>query len=63
MIDIKELTKNDDRRNVVYTDGVGDKESGYITSWNDKFIFVDYGESCGRGIATNPKDLEFEVLI
>ena len=59
MIDIKELTKEDIKRNVTYVDGIGDIEQGYITSYNDKFIFVDYGKNCGRGIATNPEDLYF----
>ena len=34
-------------------------EDGIITSWNDKYIFVDYGKNCGRGTATSPEDLEF----
>jgi len=63
MIEIEKLTKEDIRRNVVYTDGIGNRESGYITSFNDKYIFVDYGNSCGRGIATSSRDLEFEYNI
>ena len=59
MIDIKSLKKEDEARNVTYTDGVGCKEYGHITSWNERNIFVDYGNSCGRGIATRPDDLTF----
>ena len=59
MIDIKELTEEDIKRSVTYVDGTGDIEQGYITSYNDKFIFVDYGKNCGRGTATRPEDLFF----
>ena len=34
-------------------------EHGRITSWNDVNIFVDYGNNCGRGVATSPEDIEF----
>lgn len=47
-------------RYVIYTDGIGGKERGIITSKNDKYIFVNYGHSC-NGIATYPKDLEYEL--
>jgi hypothetical protein len=58
MINIEQLTEKDVGRNVTYTDGKKNKEFGHITSWNKKFIFVDYGpRCCGRGIATYPKDL------
>jgi hypothetical protein len=60
-IDIEKLSTEHKGRNVVYTDGVGNTEEGHITSWNDTFIFVDYGNNCGRGIATSPEDLEFSV--
>ena len=60
MIDIEQLKEEDKGRSVVYTDGVGNREQGYITSWNDTYIFVCYGpECCGRGIATYPSDLDF----
>ena len=60
MIDIKELTESDLGRGAVYAGGVGKKEQGVITSWNDVYIFVNYGSYCmGRGIATRPEDLEF----
>ena len=59
MINIQELEPKDIKRAVVYTDNLGNSEEGYITSWNDKYIFVDYGDNCGRGIATIPNNLEF----
>jgi len=60
MIDVDKLTEEDKGRGVVYIDGVGNREQGYITSWNDVNIFVCYGpECCGRGIATRPDDLDF----
>jgi hypothetical protein len=61
MINIEELTNKDIQRKVVYTDGVGEREEGHITSWNGTYIFVDYGKSCGRGIATIPIDLQFMI--
>ena len=63
MINIETLRSCDVGRSVIYTDGRGDKESGLITSWNDKFIFVDYGKNCGRGTATHMSDLEFVDFI
>ena len=57
MIKIEDLKDTDKGRSVTYTDGVGETEFGHISSWNEKFIFVDYGNSCGRGIATSPSDL------
>jgi hypothetical protein len=59
MIKINSLKDEDVKRAVVYVDGVGNREQGYITSWNDTYVFVDYGHSCGRGIATDPLDLIF----
>ena len=59
MIKISDLTKKDIQRGVIYTDGTGEIQQGYITSWNKKFIFVDYGKSCGHGVATTPRDLKF----
>lgn len=59
MIDISKLTDKDVNRLVVYTPYVDAKvEQGRITSWNDKFIFVDY-TNVGRGVATRPTDLHF----
>jgi len=59
MIILENLTDIDKNRKVVYTDGTGDTEEGHITTWNSSFVFVDYGNSCGRGIATDPNDLNF----
>ena len=59
MIDIKKLTEKDIGRKVIYSSYGNQKEEGHITSWNKIFIFVDYGNSCGRGIATDPRDLKF----
>ena len=59
-IKISELKESDINRGVVYDPGFpgGKLEEGRITSWNDRFIFVDYSNS-GRGKATNPESLEF----
>ena len=58
MLDIKTLKENDVDRLVIYKNRRGKVQEGRITSWNDKFIFVDYYNT-GMGSATNPKDLEF----
>jgi len=59
MIDIKKLLPSDIKRKVVYQAHEGAKlEEGIITSFNDKFIFVDY-QNVGRGQATPPDKLEF----
>ena len=34
------------------------KEQGRITSFNDKYVFVDYTNT-GRGVATSRQDLEW----
>ncbi len=69
MINIKELTKRDTDRWVLYTPSWGGAEKGRIKSWNDKFIFVVY--KCNNewdnfhdytGCATNPTELEFIIL-
>lgn len=44
-------------RKVVYN-GHGGREEGVITSFNEEYIFVRYGE-IGHGQATRPEDLEF----
>ncbi len=58
MIDIKSLKESDTNRKVIYKKPNGKSEEGRITSWNDRFIFVDYYNN-GMGAATNPKNLEF----
>jgi len=61
MININKLTIADIKRQVIYTPfkGCDEEEEGIITSFNDKYIFVDYGRNCGRGTATSPNDLRF----
>jgi len=58
MVKIQNLKPEDIGRNITYVDGTGEKEFGHITSWNSKYVFVDYGpQCCGRGIATDPNNL------
>jgi hypothetical protein len=66
MIFVENLTKEDIGRDVIYTNGVGDKEQGRIKSWNEKWIFVVY--HCANdwdnyqdytAAATSPSDLKF----
>lgn len=63
MINIKDLTQEDIGRSVQYTPfddcSPSEYEYGHITSFNDTFVFVDYGKNCGRGQGTNPSDLNF----
>ena len=59
MICIEDLVDSDKGRAVVYTDYDRNDEFGHITSWNNHFIFVDYGTSCGRGISTPAHALKF----
>ena len=40
------------------TQQVKTPQEGRITSWNEKFIFVDY-DNTGRGQATRLEDLKF----
>lgn len=59
MIDPKTLMPGDINRKVVYRPrNRQEREDGRITSWNERFIFVDY-TNAGRGQATSPEDLEF----
>lgn len=58
MIEISKLNEKDVNRLVVYMSFNDRIEQGRVTSWNDKFIFVDY-TNVGRGVATDPKDLHF----
>jgi hypothetical protein len=65
-MNIKDLTKDDIGRWVIYNPGFGKPEFGKIKSWNDKFIFVVYkcDDNWHRfedytGCATEPKDLTF----
>lgn len=59
MIQIDNLKPEDVGRLVVYRTAPDFKpQQGRITSWNSKWIFVDY-TNVSRGNATSPKDLEF----
>lgn len=68
MIEISTLTEADKQREVRYQT-FGKTEFGYITSWNDSFIFVRYhlavegNERRPRfgqtSESTRPEDLEF----
>lgn len=59
MINPSELKPEHVNRLVVYRSHEGARpEQGRITSWNDRFIFVDY-DNTGRGQATSPEKLEF----
>ena len=60
MIDIKLLKESDKGRLVTYQPYNSAKpEHGRITSWNNKWIFVDY-QNVGRGQATPPNKLSFQ---
>lgn len=59
MINPQELKPDLKNRLVVYKSHNGARpEQGRITSWNNKFIFVDF-DNMGRGQATPPSKLEF----
>lgn len=59
MIDITNLTQKDLNRKVIYTPYEGAApEEGRITSFNERYIFVDY-QNVGRGQATSPSKLKF----
>jgi len=62
-IKIKDLTQEDIGRSVQYTPfencDPSNYEYGHITSFNDTYVFVDYGGNCGRGIGTDALDLKF----
>jgi hypothetical protein len=59
MINPDGLTPEHKERLVVYTPHEGARpEQGRITSWNERFIFVDY-DNTGRGQATPPSKLDF----
>jgi len=58
-MNIKDLTEKDVNRKVIYS-SFNSKEVGVISSWNDKYIFVRYGNKT-FGEATDPNDLEYEL--
>lgn len=57
---ISELKESDKTKTVIYRPKQDplDYEIGSIVRWNDKFIFVKYGNT--NILATYPEDLEFE---
>ena len=61
MINIKTLTPDDIGKAVTYKPNYGEKNTGIISSWNDKYIFVVYGHDKNwqefYGQATSPEDL------
>ena len=64
MIPISRLKKSNIGKEVKYVcyPGSSKKEIGHITSWNDKYIFVNYGTTDGYGVATRPEDLYFNFF-
>jgi len=61
MIEIEKLTDNDKGRMVIYKKGLPHgNEEGVITSWNNTYIFVCYGNDKGSK-ATRPEDLCFSI--
>jgi len=71
MIELSELKESDKGRMVIYRSKGGDKiERGIVSSWNDKFIFVNYenypdiapGFYNPTAAATSPEDLEYEEV-
>ena len=44
MIDIEKLTKNDIGKKVVYLSANSPAEEGVISTWNNRFIYVTYGD-------------------
>lgn len=61
-INIKQLTPPDKNRKVIYTPkGGGKVEEGWISSWNDTYVFVRFPTS-SNGQACDPDDLQFLSL-
>lgn len=53
------VTASDIGRGVVYRTAPNfEPEQGVITSFNDKYVFVRYGNGL-RGVATDPDDLDW----
>lgn len=59
MIQLSQLTFADLGKRVIYTASDGRRETGYITSYNHEFIFVEYPPS-ETPKATSPEDLEWD---
>lgn len=58
MIDVAALRETDVGRGVVYAPVAGPREDGFISSWNDEWVFVRYGAS-RTARATDPRELDF----
>ena len=59
-IRIEDLNESDKGQKVVYRPRHGGKnEDGFIKSWNDHVIFVDYQDGSPNAKATRPEDLVF----
>jgi len=60
MIEISKLNEKDKEREVVFDDGMKQVEYGFISSWNDRFIFVKYNGN-PQSQATLPEYLRFAI--
>jgi len=49
MIDLEALMPEDVGRQVVYSDGVGDTQTGVLSSWNHEVVFVRFKGPNGEG--------------
>jgi hypothetical protein len=57
-VDLSELTPASIGAGVIYKP---ENEQGHITSFNQRFVFVAFPHTMGRGQAVRPEDLEFIV--
>jgi hypothetical protein len=56
---ITELKPSDKNRKIIYTQkGTGKTEEGWVSSWNDHYIFVRF-QTSSNGQACDPNDLQF----
>jgi hypothetical protein len=55
-MNLLELTPASIGAGVVYKP---ENQQGYITSFNNRFVFVAFPHTMGRGQAVRPEDLEF----
>lgn len=59
MIEINTLTEADIGRNVIYHREFCRQETGKLSSWNHKFVFVRFKGPTGE--ACEPNDVSFEL--
>jgi hypothetical protein len=57
---ISELTPASIGAGVIYKP---ENQQGYITSFNDRYVFVSFPRNMGRGEAVMPEDLDFITAI